>query len=58
MSEFKSMDLSKVKADISSKDLGNKPGRSLKNAKNLTAKNNLEDVNPVGKGVLVSLKSL
>lgn len=57
MSDLKSMDLSKVQADISSKDLGGKPGRSLKNAKNLTAKNDLKDIHPVGNGLLVSLKS-
>lgn len=57
MEQLKSKDLAQVKADIMAKDPSQKNVRSLSNAKNLTAQNELSAIKPAGKRVLVTLKA-
>lgn len=57
MTAIKGMDLTKVKADIMAKDPSQKKVRSLSNAKNLTAQNELSAIKPAGDRILVTLKS-
>jgi len=57
MDNQKSMDLGAVKADIHAKHASLGQVRSMENAKNLTANNDLKDVKPVGDRIVVSLKT-
>jgi co-chaperonin GroES (HSP10) len=55
--ENKSMDLGQVKADIAYRHGGSEQMKSMANAKNLTANNDLDEVVPVGDRIVVSLKA-
>lgn len=57
MEKFKSVDLGQVQAEIEAKNTGNALVRSMKNAKNLTANNNMGQIHPVGDRVLIQLKA-
>jgi len=57
ISENNSMDLEQVKAAIKYKHEGTEQMKSMANAKNLTANNDLNEVVPVGDRIVVSLKA-
>lgn len=57
MGEFKNLDLGNVQQEIESKNKDYAQVRSMKNAKNLTASNDMSQVHPVGDRVLVQLKA-
>lgn len=57
MTQMKSRDLAQVKANIMANDPNQKKGRSLSNAKNLTAQNDLSAIKPAGARILATLKS-
>lgn len=57
MEELRSKDIDEVAAGITAKYDTLSQVRSMSNAKNLTANNNLDEIKPVGDKVLIALKS-